>query len=193
MCIEMDVNAFCFISGMNANNDLGIYLGAPIIHGRIKKNHFKFIVEKVQKQLAGQKTKTLTFVGRTTLVQTMSSTIPNYNMNTTVLPQSICNEINKINRNFLRGDTDGKKKVYLVKWEKVCKPKKYGGLGIRAYGMNNLHTVAKLGWSLISDKDNLWAKVMRDKYKIPRNPRDWKIRKNSSYLERCVKNQKVPP
>lgn len=109
-----------FISGMPINKDLGIYLGVPIIHGRLKKNHFKFVVEKVRRKLACWKAKSLTFMSRATLVQSISSTIANYNMNTIMIPQSICVDIDKINRNFLWGDTEDKKKVHLIKWKKLC-------------------------------------------------------------------------
>lgn len=41
---KRDFNAFTAISGMNVTKHLGIYLDAPIIHGRIKRSHFNFVV-----------------------------------------------------------------------------------------------------------------------------------------------------
>lgn len=92
------------------------------------------------------KSSLLSFAARSTLIQSVSSTILNYIMQTTKFPAYICKEIDKLNRNFLWGDTDNKKKVYLVKWDTVCQPKSVGGLGIRKSIDNNLATNAKLDW-----------------------------------------------
>ncbi|KAF3648799.1 hypothetical protein FXO38_17985 [Capsicum annuum] len=47
-------------------------------------------------------------------------------------------------RLFLWENTDGKRKVPLVAWNKVCVPQKYGGLGIKEYGMWNMASVGGL-------------------------------------------------
>lgn len=52
-------------------------------------------------------------------------------MQTMEIPVSVCDKLDKINRNFLWGDTDKKKKMHLINWNKVCKSKDNGGLGIR--------------------------------------------------------------
>lgn len=54
-----------------------------------------------------------------------------YIMHTNYLPQHICNELDRINRNFLWGDTSEKRRVHLVNWEEVCTTKEKGGLGLR--------------------------------------------------------------
>ena len=53
------------------------------------------------------------------------------------------------------GDTEDKKKVHLVRWRKVCKPKKFGGLGIRMCDKNDQATLTKLGWRIINETDSL--------------------------------------
>ena len=181
-----EINSFTAISGMRVTNDLGIYLGAPIIHGRLKRSQFNFVIEKVQRKLVGWKAHSLSFAGRATLVQTVSSTVPNYNMQTVMIPKSVCNRLDKINRDFLWGDTIDKKRVHLVKWSKVCRPKKYGGLGIRDCSTNNRAMIAKVGWNLCSGKKSLWGTILKEKYNIPTNPKDWKMRKIASHVWRGV-------
>jgi len=117
-------------------------------------------------------------------VQAVTSTIPNYNMQTAILPKSICKDIDKINRDFLWGDTIDKKKTHLVKWEKVCRPKKFGGLGLRTCENNNLASIAKIGWNLVSKKESLWTNVLKQKYKIPVNPNNWKSKGLASHIWR---------
>lgn len=40
----------------------------------------------------------------------------------------MCDKNDKLNRDFLWGDTENKKKVHLVKWDNVCKLKAPGGV-----------------------------------------------------------------
>lgn len=64
------------------------------------------------------------------LTHSVTTVIPNYAMQTAKLPMHICNRLDKLNRNFLRGDDNNAKKVHLVNWHIVCLPKSFGGLGI---------------------------------------------------------------
>ncbi|GMP89357.1 hypothetical protein CsSME_00040977 [Camellia sinensis var. sinensis] len=54
---------------------------------------------------------------RTTLIQSVSSALPTYAMQTMELPIKLCKDIDRINRNFLWGDTLEKKRMHLVKWD----------------------------------------------------------------------------
>ncbi|KAF7842106.1 putative ribonuclease H protein At1g65750 family [Senna tora] len=47
----------------------------------------------------------------------------------------------------------------------MCKPKVQGGLGMRHLKHQNQAFMTKLGWGLINQKDALWARVLRGKYK----------------------------
>lgn len=140
-----EILKYSAIYGMSDTKDLGTYLGIPIIHGRVKKNHFNFIINKVQRKLAGWKAKVLSLACRATIVQSVTSMIPNYIMLVHKIPMSICKDVDRINKNFLWGETGEKKKVHLMKWQKVCTPKNMGGLGIRNRGNNNKGMVSKIG------------------------------------------------
>ena len=52
----------------------------------------------------------------------------------------------------------------LVACDEVCRPKSEGGLGIRRNEDVNKATITKLGWRILTDKDCLWARILRDKY-----------------------------
>lgn len=54
------------------------------------------------------------------------------------LPQSRRYALNKLNRNFLWGFNADRRKIHLVKWDKVTKHKKIGGLGVRDSRMANV-------------------------------------------------------
>ena len=90
--------------------------------------------------------------------------IPSYVMQTIWLPQSTCEALNKLNRNFLWGSTAEKCKVHLVRWEKVIHSKKQGGLGIRDARIVNVVELAKLGNKIACGNNSMWAHVLRNKY-----------------------------
>lgn len=194
MCVSSNVGQreaanFSWICGMMATKDLGTYLGVPLVHGRVRKCHFQHIIQKIQRRLSGWKANVLSLAGRATLVQSVTSSIPTYTMQTLKIPKKICSNIDKLNRNFLWGQKEDKNRIHLVKWKKVCKPKKFGGLGIRACDDNNKAIITKLGWRVISENDSLWIKVLKNKYKIPPNLR-WKKEKGGSHIWRGIRDSK---
>uniref|UniRef100_A0A2N9FPJ3 CCHC-type domain-containing protein n=1 Tax=Fagus sylvatica TaxID=28930 RepID=A0A2N9FPJ3_FAGSY len=78
-------------------------------------------------------------------------------------------------RNFLWGSSEDKKKMHMVGWDKICQPKKDGGLGLYSSKPRNLALLAKLNWRLIDEKDSLWAKTLLAKY-CPDGPLEIKER-----------------
>lgn len=64
-----------------------------------------------------------------------------------MLPKSILDDINKVCMAFLRSGNYFSSKSGNVAWEKVCSPKKLGGLGVRRVGVWNLAAMAKYAWA----------------------------------------------
>ncbi|KAK7260043.1 hypothetical protein RIF29_25765 [Crotalaria pallida] len=95
----------------------------------------------------------------------MLSALPSYIMQTNLIPRRVCDDLDKLNRSFLWGHSDGSRRIHLVNWNDVCRPKLHGGLGLRHSRNTNTTYMMKLGWGLIVDKDSLWAQVVRNKYK----------------------------
>lgn len=153
-------------SGIKATRDLGKYLGMPVLQKRINKETFGEILERISSRLAGWKGKMLILAGRITLTKAVISSIPVHSMSTIKLPASILNKLDKVSRNFLWGSSTGERKLHLVSWKIVCRPKGEGGLGIRTACEMNKALLGKLGWRLLHDTSSLWAKVLRSKYKV---------------------------
>ena len=61
-----------------------------------------------------------------------------------MLPTRVLNNLDKVNRNFVWGSTEEHKKLHMVGWKKVTKPKCRGGLGIQEASGRNLTLAAKL-------------------------------------------------
>ena len=133
-------------------------LGFPLNHRGTARNRYNFIVERVISKLSGWKAKFLSFAGRTMLIKSVMAAIPNHVMQGVALRSHLCEKLDKINRDFLWGSSTEKKKLHLVGWSKVIKPKEEGGLGIQVAQAKNIALLAKLNWRLYHEKDSLWEK-----------------------------------
>ncbi|GLT46558.1 hypothetical protein SLA2020_203020 [Shorea laevis] len=85
-------------------------------------------------------------------------------MQSVLLPKATCDNIDRLNRDFLWGRSSGTHKLHLVGWDVVCSEKKAGGLGLRTARDNNKAFVSKLGWRIFRGDNALWCQVLRDKY-----------------------------
>jgi hypothetical protein len=109
-------------TGFSHVTNLGRYLGANLANGRSTRGHFKHIVHKIQNKLSGWKQQCLSLAGRITLSKSVISSIPYYHMQYAKIPKTICDEIEKIQRGFLWGNTDQGRKTHLVNWNVCCQP-----------------------------------------------------------------------
>ncbi|XP_074290991.1 uncharacterized protein LOC141617725 [Silene latifolia] len=126
--------------------DLGMYLGMPIINGRVTRDTFDYVVQRVDKRLSGWKAKNLSLAGRTTLIQSTLSPIPAYAIQTAKLPRAICDDLDKKTRRFLWGGDQEKRGLSLVSWDMVTNEKVNGGLCLRSMRQVNVAFMAKLDW-----------------------------------------------
>ena len=56
------------------------------------------------------------------------------------------------------GDTPEKQRIHLVNWETICYSRRKGGLGMRHLKERNQAYMMKLGWNLITRKDDFWLR-----------------------------------
>lgn len=96
-------SSICAALDIEETNDLGAYLGVPTINGRTSTNEYQFLVDKINGKLSGWKAKIISIEGRATLAQSRISSMPYYSMQTTKLPRSTCDEIDRISWHFLWG------------------------------------------------------------------------------------------
>ncbi|XVE58507.1 hypothetical protein DITRI_Ditri04bG0175000 [Diplodiscus trichospermus] len=77
---------------------------------------------------------------------------------------AISDKVERQIRQFIWGGKGEGYRCSLVKWEKVTQPKDDGGLGIRCLRNMNLAFMAKLGWRMWNESDQLWVRVVTGKY-----------------------------
>lgn len=91
------------------------------------------------------------------------ATNPIYAMLTTKLPISVCQKLDKLNKDFLWGSCVTTKKIHLTNWQ-MCRPKDYDGLGIKSTLQMNEGMPAKTSWRLFQKDEGLWSNVLQKKY-----------------------------
>ncbi|EEF35400.1 conserved hypothetical protein [Ricinus communis] len=117
--------------GFMQTNNLGRYLGMPLVHDCLLRNTFASMLKRVRNKLSGSKADQLSLAERVTFTQSVIQSIPMYTMQTMKLSVSTCDEIDLLVRNFIWGSSDAKKKLHLVNWNKIYHQKNYGGLGLK--------------------------------------------------------------
>lgn len=80
-------------------------------------------------------------------------------------PKKVIGEMKKLQRRFLWGGEEEKKKMAWVSWETVCKPEHLGGLGVKDLEVFNIALMEKWRWRLLSEDDSpLWKKILCFRY-----------------------------
>ncbi|CAN1149596.1 Putative ribonuclease H protein At1g65750 [Linum perenne] len=150
--------------GIRATQNLGHYLGVPLLHGRITRTTYDFLLTRLDDKLAGWKANTLSLAGRVILASSVLNSIPSYVMQTAALPAHICGGIDRKIRNFIWGSTNVARKIHNINWDMVCRSKSLGGLGLRSARDLNRAFIMKLIWGILSRPEELWVKVLTSKY-----------------------------
>ncbi|KAH1114363.1 hypothetical protein J1N35_007741 [Gossypium stocksii] len=145
-------------------SNLERYLGIPLLHDRVTKSTLNFLVDKVRSKLQNWEARKLSFARRVTLVQSVLLAIPNYFMQSLLVPKGVCDEIERIARQFIWGGSLGRSKTALVGWDSICQPKACRGLGFRHLHDQNNSFLMKIRFNLVSCKDALWVRVLHSKY-----------------------------
>lgn len=83
-------------------------------------------------------------------------------------------------KKILWGISESCKKINLVKWSNITKPKKEGGLGIQCLTAKNHALLASILQRLFHAQNSLWVVFLRNKY-LGRSP-------NSAYTSSVWKN-----
>jgi hypothetical protein len=94
------------ISGFKETTEFGNYLGVPLTGRATKRSDFQYILDQVTAKLSTWKAKQLSFAGRVTLAKSVIEAVPIYPMMSTKIPKSCLEDIQKMQRQFIWGDTD---------------------------------------------------------------------------------------
>lgn len=86
-------------------------MGFPSLVGRNKRNTFNEIKENLHRKLAGWKKKMLSKAGKEVFIKAVVQVISTYTMSCFKLPDSLCEELTSMIRNFWWGQKKEEEKI----------------------------------------------------------------------------------
>ena len=139
------------------------YLGLPMGTSRPTIYDLLPLVDRIERRLSATSC-LLNQVSRLQLLQSALTSMPIYFLCSLSIPQGILKQIERIERQCLwRGNTETPRQS-LAAWELVCKPKKYGGLGVTHLGVQNEALLLKHLFMFFNKKDVPWVNLIWDSY-----------------------------
>ena len=139
---------------------LGLHLGVPHKSSRVRD----VIEKRFKRKLAAWKKQYLFKGGRLILIKYTFSNLPIYFMSLFVILKKMIIKLERIQREFLWGDMEERRKIHLVSWLVICKDKKHGRLGLRHLEGFNQALLGKWLWRFPLENESFWRKVIVGKF-----------------------------
>jgi len=140
------------------------YLRVLLIDKPLNKIVWELVINKLQDKTQKWTSRSLNLAGRLVLTKFVLQSIPIFMVSTLPALKGAMKQRISIQRDFLWCKGKENKKWALVAWEKICKPKTHGDLGLDDLEVLNKVLGAKLWWRWIKDSDAPWAQIWNLKY-----------------------------
>lgn len=141
-------NLICSIMGYNKGRFPCKYLGIALEEGSKSSKVCLDTLDKLDKRIGSWKDKWLSKARKTTKISSILSAIPTFPLSCLPLSKKSLSKFEGKLRNFLWKDCEDDTKLSLVKWDNLCKPKKFGGSGVKNLQWKNEALGVKIIWHL---------------------------------------------
>ncbi|XP_031116700.1 uncharacterized protein LOC116020363 [Ipomoea triloba] len=130
------------VVGVNQAPNFGKYLGLPSFVGRNKKAVLSYIEDKIRHRIGSWNKRLLSRAGKEVLLKSVAQAMPTFSMSVFLLPESVCLSIERVMNRYWWG-SGGDRGIHWKAWDRLCVPKKYGGLGFKELRAFNLAMLGK--------------------------------------------------
>jgi hypothetical protein len=127
------------------------YLGLPTPSGRMKKERFQSLKERLGKRLKDYMEKNMSSSVKEVLIKAQA--LPTYIMSVFQLPLGLCDSMTRIIREFWWGTESGKRKTAWAAWNTLVQKKCCGALGFKDMRLFNQALSARQAWRIIDQPD----------------------------------------
>jgi hypothetical protein len=124
--------------------------------------------------------------GKETLIKSVLQAISTYPMSCFRLSKKTCKSLKAVSSRFWWGEANGKGKIPWIAWDKMCLPKRKGGMGFQDFEAFNQALLAKQAWRLLTNPGSLCARVLRARYCKDGDILTAKCPSNASYTWRSI-------
>ncbi|CAL1410310.1 unnamed protein product [Linum trigynum] len=147
-CVQYKAVALV-VSGFKEGSLPVRYLRLPLLSGKLRDSDCEVLLEKLTKKIISWRAKKMTYAGRIQLVASVLMGVIQYWLQLFLFAKEFLRKLQKVCSDFLwHGEESGRAKVV---WERISRPKKEGGLGVR-----DLFT-----WNRACTDRMLWLLMMR--------------------------------
>jgi hypothetical protein len=148
------------------------YLGIPLMERAYKLETWEGVINKLQERVKIWMYISINLARRLILTKMVLQAIPTYMVSVFPTPKGILQKIRTIQRDILWKGEETKKKWALVAWEKVCKAKCKGVLGLQDPQVTNESYGVKLWWRWVKETSTPWENLWKAKYALDVNDQD---------------------
>ena len=171
---------------MQCTDNMGKYLGLPIMVGKDRRRTFRELKEKMLSRGKLWSNKTLSQGGKEVFIKSIPQAIPTYIMSCFLLPKVLCVEFDSIINNYWWKHSQRQHGVHRMKWQKMCRSKALGEMGFRNMAQFNIAMLCKQGWRLLKQKETLVYKVLQARYFPGKSFMESKMGNNSSFTWQSI-------
>ncbi|GAV83776.1 hypothetical protein CFOL_v3_27221 [Cephalotus follicularis] len=133
------------------------YLGISLVVSKLHHSNCKELVERLMKRLSSWLCNSHSFRGKMQLKTSTLFSLHVFWCRTFILPMAVIKQCESIIRSFLWFGLGDARTAGKVAWNKVCKPKAEGGLGIKNLRTWNKAAILEHGWDIIQRKNSMWV------------------------------------
>ncbi|XP_057808861.1 uncharacterized mitochondrial protein AtMg00310-like [Salvia miltiorrhiza] len=150
--------------GVKPGEGIQRYLGLPYFSLRKKRLQFEFLKDRMEKKIQVWNQREFSAGGKEVLIKSVVQAVPTFAMQCFRIPDSICEDMNRICAAFWWGEKEGERRMHWARLERMCEPKEKGGMGFRNLKIFNKALVAQQAWRMMTKPNLLVSRVFRAKY-----------------------------